>query len=769
MKKILSLLLSASVMLSAFSFVMPAYASTEAEPLINYIYENDFSDITDAKDYRHSASISSMISIYDSATETLASGYELTNDGTLKITKAGEYSGLKIKGKDAEGNIPKLVLSYRIKPLFTRNDAYYHATVKDENGTSNIALYNHTINGGKGIYAGMTSGRAWEAGNKVLDVASFDGSTWYDITIVYDNDASKYNNRDIYVNGDYKGTFAALSSSALAGYNYAYTGDVNICNYFNPKTGDYIEFDDFKAYAYPGELKYELASATAEEVTLNFNMFPDEATVIPGNFTVKTGDTEINPDSVSISPDNAKQVILTFNNGLKAGTPYTVSAAGLTAGSSATDVADTIALSDSPEFSFTVAAKEIEWSPISEIFSFDYENQSTDKEITNTADQAYESDLGFYKIGAGGLYKIEEVDGNKSLTMQQNSTSATTSFARILPRKANFSSGNAYAVEMKIKTDFSKDPENAVFDSRRDSGWGLQYTTLNNGVIYNDNDLTESVGTYKDGEWITLKNVYYSTPVTIDGTDYLRRDVYINGQFAKTLYDSWATFGNSVNGGANLSVTFRIRGKDTTVNSEGKVYIDYIRVYKTADSLAAKLASAENVDTSFINLQFNSTPVQADLTGKIYIADENGVKVSDIAVPEYVNGFNADGYAANVKLWFVNRLENGKTYKLIINNISDIMGKNLYQEETFVTKPVPEADGLTLSGGIATVNINEYSEPLTLIVAGYEVIDNVEQMIKVVNKTITATGTFSTEEAVTADIVKAFLWKGTKPVISAAE
>jgi len=293
---------------------------------------------------------------------------------------------------------------------------------------------------------------------------------------------------------------------------------------------------------------------------------------------------------------------------------------------------------------------------------------------------------------------------------------------------------------------------------------------MHNGGIYTDDGLTDSIGIYKDGEWITLKNVYYNSPVNIDGTDYLRRDIYINGQFAKTVYDDWNAYKGFIDGQTWHSYfRFRVRDRYSKINTEGKVYIDYIRIYKTSDSFAAKLTAVENVDTSFVNVQFNSTPVLSDLTDKIYIADENGVKVSDIAVPEFVNEFNADGYAAKVNLWFANGLELGKTYKLCIDGISDIAGNKLYQEESFTTKAAPEAEGLTLSGGIATVTVNEYTEPLTLIVAGYEVTDGVEKMVKVVEKTITATGTFSTEEAVEADVVKAFLWKGTKPVVSAAQ
>ena len=352
MKRILSLLICATIILSAFSFVMPVYASNE-ETFIDYIYYNDFTTVNNAAEFLQGTNYASMSSIYNGS--AFVSGFEHTSSGTVKMTApvTSNYSGIIIDGKDANGNIPKLVVSYNIKPKFSRNDAYYYATVQDNRGTSNIALFNNTNGGaGRGIYSGMTESRAWDTANKLQNVESFDGSKWYNITIVYDNDSSKVNNRDIYINGAFVGTHVALGTTS---YNYAKSGKVQIINYFNPYTGDYIEFDNFKAYAYPSELKYELVSASAKEVKLNFNMFPDKATVIPSNFIVKAGSETITPATASISSDDLGQVVLTFSEDLSPGTTYTVFAQNVTAGSSATDVADTITLASSPELSFSIA------------------------------------------------------------------------------------------------------------------------------------------------------------------------------------------------------------------------------------------------------------------------------------------------------------------------------------------------------------------------------------------------------------------------------
>ena len=728
MKRILSLLICATIILSAFSFVMPVYASTE-EALIDYIHFDDFSGETISDKYIDNAG---------NKINTLTNMYTLEN-GALKFTSPAQAYTFFVHNQDISEKNKKLVVSYKFKS-------------PDKN--SHLGT-NHNFNATALIKVAGTNILNHQGGTVLT---TFTPGAWVTITCVLDNQSTK---RDIYVNGQYFGPYDKSSYQTDEFTYYNTNGKFRFSNAQFVPVGSTLELDDYMIYYLPSELKYELESASAKEVKLNFNMIPDKATVIPQNFTVKEGNTTITPAAATISSDNPRQIVLTFGDDLAVGS-YTVSAANLTAGSSATDVADTLTLTSNPELAFSIAPAKVEWSATSKVWGYDYENVDTVTGITND-----ETKYGTFALGSGGLYNIETDGENNFLTIQQNGTAVTESGAivRFLPRKSNFTAGNAYAFEIKVKVDFSKNPENAMFDTMTHSGWGLRFSSLYNGVVYTDTGLTKGIGTYKDGEWVTLKNVYYSSPVNIEGIDYLRRDIYVNGQFVETVYDSWTEYGETLNGTKNCSITFRVRDVDSKINTEGKAYIDYIRVYKTVDNFAAKLDKAENIDTSYINTKFNSTPVDADLTSKIYIADENGTKVSDISVSEFVNDFNVDGYAAKVNLWFKDELELGKTYKLCINGVSDIAGNKLYQEETFTTKSAPEAEGLTISDGIASVTVNEYSEPLTLYVVGYDVVDGVEQMTTVVTKEITATGTYTTDTKVTEDVVKAFLWKGTKPVI----
>lgn len=728
MKRILSLLICVSVILSASFFVMPVYASTE-EALIDYIWFDDFSGETISERYIDNAG---------AKINTLAP-YTLEN-GALKFTSPAQSYYYFIDNQTIGDKTKKLVVSYKFKT----SNAYAH-TGQNYNifATALVKVIGNTVLNNQN-------------GSSITTITP---TSWTTITCVLDNQSTK---RDIYVNGQYFGPYDKSSYQTDEFTYYNTNGKFKFLNAQYAPANTTIEFDDYMVYYLPTELKYELESASAKEVKLNFNMIPDKATVIPQNFTVKEGNTTITPAAATISSDNPRQIVLTFDDDLAVGS-YTVSASGLTAGSSATDVADTLTLTSNPELAFSVAPAKVEWSTTKEFWSYNYENLTP---VTGLGKD--ESANGVYAFGNDGLYNIEEVDGKKVLTMQQNSTSATATYAFIRPNKSNYASVDAYAVEMKVKVDFSKNPENAMFDARSNSGNGLKYTAMYNGGIYTDDGLTDSIGIYKDGEWITLKNVYYNSPVNIDGTDCLRRDIYINGQFAKTVYDDWNAYKGYINGQDYHSFfTFRVRDKYNKINTEGKVYIDYIRIYKSNDTFASKLTESENIDTNFINAQFNNIPVEADLTDKdkIYIADENGNKVSDIAVCEFINEFNAQGYAVKVNLWFANELELGETYKLCIKGVNDIKGNKLYQEETFTTKSKPEAQGLTISDGKVSVTVNECSEPLTLYVVGYEVVDGVEQMKTVTEKEITSVGTFSTETAVTGDVVKAFLWKGTKPVI----
>ncbi len=749
MKRILSLLICVSVILSAFPFVMPVYASNE-EKFIDYIYVDDFSTTEKMNNYATSIDFSNWNNIYDEGAGTFASNYSLTSDKTLEVKGTGVanqfiYTKLQVT---ASGK-PKLIVSFDVKPKFTSSSGYRFGTRNDNYGTSTIGIYDNST----AVYAAFPN-------NETTDKTYTKGQ-WMNVTLIYDNDSEKANNRDIYINGQYAGTYISTATQASSNYNYSKNGTLWFAPGLYGKTADAIEYDNIEIYGYPESLKYQLVSAEATEVKLELNMFPDSATVIPQNFIVKAGETVITPTTAKVV-EGKRQISLTFSEPLTPGTLYTVSASGLTAGSSATDVADTLTLSSTPaELSFSVAPAKVEWSATNEFWSYNYENLTP---VTGLGKD--ETANGVYEFGTGGLYNIEEVDGQKVLTMQQNSTSATDTYAFIRPNKSYYASVDAYAVEMKVKVDFSKNPENTMFDARSNPGYGLKYTAMHNGGIYTDDGLADSIGIYKDGEWITLKNVYYNSPVNIDGTDCLRRDIYINGQFAKTVYDDWNTYKGFIDGQTWHSYfRFRVRDRYNKINTEGKVYIDYIRIYKSNDTFVSKLTESENIDTNFINAQFNNIPVEADLTDKIYIADENGNKVSDIAVCEFINEFNAQGYAAKVNLWFKDELELGKIYKLCINGVNDIKGNTLHQEETFTTKSAPEAQELVIVNGIASVKVNECSEPLTLYVVGYDVVDGVEQMTTVVTEEITATGDHSTTEPVTGSIVKAFLWKGTKPVI----
>ena len=735
MKRILSLLICVSVILSASFFVMPVYASNE-EALIDYIWFDDFSGETISDRYTDNNKVK---------INTLTNMYTLEN-GALKFTSPAQTYYYFVDDHTISDKTKKLVVSYKFK---ISNKSSQFGTDKNLYATALVKMI------GAEIYTAQGG----------VKVTNFTPNTWVTVTCVLDNQST---NRDVYINNAY---FGPYDKSAYQPDTYTYynaSGKFRFSNAQYVTAGGTLELDDYMIYYLPSELKYELESASASEVKLNFNMIPDQATVIPQNFTVKEGNTTITPATATISAEDPRQVVLTFSDDLTPGTSYTVSAKNVKAGSSEKDIADTLELKSNPELSFSVAIPPVEWTVTNEMFSFDYETNPAGTTVT-----ADVSTFGFDNAGVGGIYTVETVDGKKSVSMKQNST-AQTGNGTILRYKVdkNLFIADKYAFEMKVKTDFSKNPDNAMFDTMVHSGWGLPFTSLYDGGIYKDTNHTDmigtysTVGTYSDGEWVTLKNVYYSSPVNIEGTNCLRRDIYVNGQFVETVYDSWDTYQKFITGKDDCWITFRVRDiSDDAINTEGKAYIDYFRVYTPQSDFAAKLGKAQDVDTSYINAEFNNIPVDADLTSEIYIADENGVKVSDIAVSEFINEFNADGYAAKINLWFANELELDTTYKLCIHGVSDIAGNKLYQEETFTTKSAPEAEGLTISDGIASVTVNECSEPLTLYVVGYNFIDGAEQMTTVDKIEITTAGDHSTKEPVTGSIVKAFLWKGTKPVI----
>ena len=775
MKRFLSLILTISIIASLFVFVMPAYASDTTEPFIEYIVDDDFSSADDLKNYRSGSSHrftseTESFEVYDSVNKVFKypTVHSLDN-GVFKTVVAPEalgYETSRDRGVIHNGfqtslitGKPKLVFSYRVKLDFKeKNAAYGFGTIKSGVFTAINTVF---FDGAGTMYPDVDKGSS---------IGSYTQNEWVTVSMVYDNDATNLKDkRDIYINGEYKGTY---ESEANNGNGYVNTGKVFFYPRIYQTKDSSVAFDDIMIYAYPTELKYEFAGASANEVKLNFNMIPDKATLNTSNFTVKNGDAEIKPTSVALSEADPRQVILTFANNFTPYVNYTVSATGITAGSGETDVAGTLNLSENPELAFSVTAGASEWANTNEFYPFNYEGKSTD--MTIAADSgSYESSLGIYRTGNGGVYAIETDGTNEFVTVKQSDADNGNAHIYILPRKENFASGKAYAFETRIKFDAFGDLTDTMFDVRPGT-YGMNFLAIYNGEIYSNSSLTgDVIGTYKNNEWITLKNVYYSSPVTIDDAEYLRRDIYINGQFVKTVYDSWNDFGKYVNGTDNGRLTLRIRKRYDILDKDAKLSIDYIRVYETGSSFAAKLETAqkESANTDYINVLFNNTPAEAELFNKVYVADENGAKVSDIVVPEFINEFNASGYATKANLYFENQLEYGKNYKLCIMGLSDVLGNTLYHEETFTTKATPEAEELKFNPDTAraSVKINEYTEPLILVAAMYEKDEkNVLKLVQVQQKEITSEGTFETEEINCAGLdglVKVYLLKGSEIVI----
>ena len=198
MKRILSLLICATIILSAFSFVMPVYASNE-EPFIDYIYFDDFSTTDNMSNYTYSTNFSTWNNIYDASTGSFAANYSLTDNKTLKITGTG--SNLHTKLRLNAAGTPKLVFSFDINLGFTRRDGYYFGTrykSPEEYGMSSLYL----PDSGKVGVAHMTDEYTKKTYTK---------GKWFNVTLVYDNDSTKANNRDIYINGEYAGTYKSVN------------------------------------------------------------------------------------------------------------------------------------------------------------------------------------------------------------------------------------------------------------------------------------------------------------------------------------------------------------------------------------------------------------------------------------------------------------------------------------------------------------------------------------------------------------------------------
>jgi len=760
-----------------------SFVSSEIEiPANTYFWNDDFSGESIDTSY---------ISAYNSTTlindgTTVDSRYSLTEEDTLKF---GAYAKGTYFVKDITNvaNKPKLVISYSIKPNSTED---VNGT-RRQYGLSTVYMYKGVIYGNEG-------------GNSI---GTYNSGEWLDITCVYDNAA---NTRDIYINGEYKAT---AECDTLDTWKYSLKGRVYFCFYhYGYARNTFTELDNLEVYALPVGLRYDIADANVESLSLRFNITPEADTVIPSNFTVLDKDgNEVAVSSAELVAGAQGLVKLTFENELKPFSAYTVTAKNIICGSEENDViGTTLRLGNNKPVEFSTAgAAAIEYVNDGTVFYNDYSSSvaSAESELGQIATAAEfktaslagatgaaSTDLISDTNYSNGIYKVCEEDGNKYISMTQNSTAVP--YWRTTIKAANIAAYDTVAFEYRVRPHLEVEGVRPIFEARHSGFYGIPMPILFDGrITFGGYEADKIIGKYHDGEWITLTTVYHRGYVTVEGDEnnYVKAEIYADGE---KIFDGLVKVESStdldcfIEGTTkNAMFTLRVRDYYGKANTGATVDMDYIKVYAPGETFNGKLTESENVSTEKIGMVFNSIPSYDEIASKVTVLDEAGVKVSDVVYADFLGEENiGTGYDSKAELIFATELEDNKSYILKVEGLKDVDGNEMTQYYPFTTGigdifsdgftiETREVEGKTYATVSAKVLNKSLPETaLTVTIASYTLSGEVETMVNIAEKDVKLVvsedgQSFVSEEieVTGADFVRGFLNKGTKAFIPAGE
>ena len=738
MKRILSLLICATIILSAFSFVMPVYASNE-ETFKDYIYIDDFSTTDKMSNYTYSTNFSSWNNIYDASTGNFAANYSLTDNKTLKITGTGSNLWTKLR-LNAAGT-PKLVFSFDINLGFTRRDGYYFGTrykSPDEYGMSSLYL----PDSGKVGVAHMD--------DRFTD-KTYTKKQWFNVTLVYDNDSTKANNRDIYINGEYAGTYESKFITAGSNYNYAKNGALWFMpNFYGKANADTVELDNIGIYAYPSELKYEVLSASGKQVKLNFNMIPNQDTLIKDNFIVSDGQTELAVSSVEISDINPKQVVLTLNENLQPGNSYSVTASNVAAGALTGKVSDYLIM-NSQEISFETKPFKIYAENLKLYNGADEVTSLTDGTYTVKTNFVNESEEDLTPVIAAGLYDENNELKNlqlipvtdPTLPIEEDITLSGTSglTLKLFMLKSKTSPETVSAVSVYTESD-------AVTDGTFDSQIKILKDAFNIGTVVNGDTqvITTKVDTFtndmarpatlivlKKGK--TLSDIDVSNPmatvVALESVNLTESGMSYKIADVKDDYEAYIYLKNSDNFGYK---PFTYYGK--IYMDEGKVIIKDIEK-EEVDTFISNYKDAINLDTSIYDTLKDGTGSAGEVNEKAMVANSIELQREEKDTKEFAS-FEEFIEAYNTALELVLTKTDADVIN-IINKLAPSEVTTLYKE-TISDEAVNAVYADLKANKPLTMNEFEKAFNKNVILKGIEKEENYTQTQTIIENTTSITG-----------------------------
>ena len=735
-KRILSLILTISIIASLFVFVMPAYASDASEPFIDYIVYNDFSSADDLKEYRSGSSHrftseTESFETYDSVNKVFKypTVHSLDN-GVFKTVVAPEalgYETSRDRGVIHNGfqtslitGKPKLVFSYRVKLDFKeKNAAYGFGTIKSGVFTAINTVF---FDGAGTMYPDVDKGSS---------IGSYTQNEWVTVSMVYDNDATNLKDkRDIYINGEYKGTYESATNN---GYGYMNTGTVFFYPRIYATKDSSVAFEDIMIYALPDSLKYKISKIAYNKIELDFNMIPDIDTIISANFEIE--DLNDNPVVIkSVKPDSSdpRKIYIEFDEVLKAGEEYKINVENITSGKAENDVIGTeLTLDDSNPTIFATKP----YKNYADNFTLSNAEGSIDKledgELTVSFNYTNESNAPVKPVVFAGLYSSDnELKSlfTKEFTVEKEKNDLPLSMGITVDNSANYTlklfavKGNGDYNPVSSLYTFDKNGANTpeTYDSQKsiykdlvthknkvDGDTYKINTTIDN---YIKTDGRESaVLVLKEGK--TLANIDFSKPmetlvfvdfalVSENGFEYKIPDV--RGDYPSFVYVS-----NANNSSSNL------------IEYYGKVFIDAGKeIVKNieeneVDSFLVNYEKVYSIDlTSYNNLVENHEKKEKTTFAKSVVALRKEQEDKEFTLEEFFEAFDEAMEIASIRSSddvgaVAHNLQNGPSKELIGDKIisSETVSKIydlIYQDKPLTKNEMQIAfDNYVILRGIA--------------------------------------------------------------------
>ena len=733
-KRSLSILLMLTVILSTITFAIPTYAEDGEELLIDYIYFDDFS--TTDKMTNYMTGYNPTIKVWDATAKDFLEAYKSQfsiTDGTLKVQNVA--AGVTRVGfrTPSPTDKPKLVFSFDVKLNYTSSASYSFAS-RSGYGSATLAMFD------TGVI------RTNNAGNSDNTGATYTKGEWVNVTLVYDNDTAKSDNRDIYVNGINYGSYTDASAS----WSYANKGFVEFLPQFYAKAGDSVQLDNFEVYAYPTELKCEVSYASGKEVKINFNMIPNQDTIIPENFTVSNGQNELTILTAKLSTENPKQVILTLDEKMQAGSSYAATVSNVSAGKLTDAVSEYIKI-DSKELTFETKPYKIYAENLKLYNGADEVTALSDGTYTVKTNFVNESEEDLTPVIAAGLYDENNELKNlqlipvtdPTLPIEEDITLSGTSglTLKLFMLKSKTSPETVSAVSVYTESD-------AVTDGTFDSQIKILKDAFNIGTVVNGDTqvITTKVDTFtkdmarpatlivlKKGK--TLSDIDVSNPMatvvalesvnlTESGMSYKIPDVMGD-------YEAYIYLKSSDNFGYK---TFKYYGK--SYMDEGKGIIKDIEK-EEVDTFITNYKDAINLDTSVYDTLKDGTGSAGEVNEKAMVANSIELQREEKDTKEFA-GFEEFIEAYNTALELVLTKTDADVIN-IINKLAPSEVTTLYKE-TISDEAVNAVYADLKANKPLTMNEFEKAFNKNVILKGIEKEENYTQTQTIIENTTSITG-----------------------------